>query len=71
LFDDGGGQRFFGVEVVVEGALGHSRTLDDLAEPCGGVPDLTEQVYRGVKDLLAGGFRPGLGHHRPETSEVR
>jgi hypothetical protein len=31
LFDDGGCQRFFGVEVVVEGALGHSRTLDDLA----------------------------------------
>jgi hypothetical protein len=30
LFDDGSCQRFFGVEVVVEGAFGHARTLDDL-----------------------------------------
>ena len=30
--------------MVVEGAFGHSRTLDDLAQPCGRVPDLAEQI---------------------------
>jgi hypothetical protein len=55
---------------LVERALGHSRTLDDLAQPCGRLPDLAEQIYRGfwrvVSDRAWGTIVP-----RPPQCERR
>jgi hypothetical protein len=37
-FDHGGSRRQFAVEVVLEGASGHFRPIDDLAQPAAAYP---------------------------------
>ena len=55
FLDDGGRQRFLGIEMVVQGSLCHPRPLNDRSPRSGRIPDLTEYINRGIEDLPPSG----------------
>src|SRR5271156_1308803 len=70
FLDNGGPQRFLGIEMVVQGPLSHPRPLDDRAPCSGRIPNLTEYINRGIEDLPPSRFGSNLTRHRSCTSGV-
>ena len=53
LLQQGLAELFLGLEVVVEGALGHARSRDDLGQADGRIAFLGHQRLGHIKDVLA------------------